>query len=125
MQNEIMEMVNQFNESVFSSVKRMGDLNMRTFEQLASKQAEIMNDCLQSTAKQYEVLTTAKDYTEALTAQSELVKSCNEKYLANVRETAEMLVAMREEMAGMVEEAVIFTSDSVEKAGELAGKKVA
>ena len=125
MQNEIMGMVNQFNESVLSSVKRMGDLNMRTFEQLASKQAEIMNDCLQSTAKQYEVLTTAKDYTEALTAQSELVKSCNEKYLENVRETAEMLVAMRDEMAGMVEEAVKFTSDSVEKSGELADEKIA
>jgi phasin family protein len=125
MQNELLEMVNQFNENVLASVKRIGELNMRTFEQLASKQAEIMNDCLESTAKQYEVLSTSKDYKDALAAQGELLKGCNEKYLANVRETAEMLTAVREEMTGMVEQAVKYTSDSVEKASELAAKKVA
>jgi phasin family protein len=125
MQNELLEMVNQFNENVLASVKRIGELNMRTFEQLASKQAEIMNDCLESTAKQYEVLSTSKDYKDALVAQGELLKGCNEKYLANVRETAEMLTAVREEMTGMVEQAVKYTSDSVEKASELAAKKVA
>ena len=125
MQNEILEMVNQFNENVLASVKRIGDLNMRTFEQLASKQAQIMNDCLESTAKQYEVLSTSKDYKQAMAAQSELLKGCNEKYLANVRETAEMLSAVREEMTGMVEEAVKYTSSSVEKAAEMASKKVA
>jgi phasin family protein len=125
MQNELLEMVNQFNENVLASVKRIGDLNMRTFEQLTSKQAEIMNDCLESTAKQYEVLSTAKDYKDAMNAQGELLKGCNEKYLANVRETAEMLNAVREEMTGMVEEAVQYTKSSVEKATELAAKKAA
>ena len=125
MQNELLEMVNQFNENVLASVKRIGDLNMRTFEQMTAKQAEIMNDCLESTAKQYEVLSTAKDYKDAMNAQGELLKGCNEKYLANVRETAEMLNAVREEMTGMVEEAVQYTKDSVEKATELAAKKAA
>jgi phasin family protein len=125
MQNELLEMVNQFNENVLASVKRIGDLNMRTFEQLTSKQAEIMNDCLESTAKQYEVLSKAKDYKDAMNAQGELLKGCNEKYLANVRETAEMLNAVREEMTGMVEEAVQYTKSSVEKATELAAKKAA
>ena len=125
MQNELLEMVNQFNENVFASVKRIGELNMRTFEQLASKQAEIMNECLESTAKQYEVIGKSKDPKAAMTAQSELLKGCNEKYLANVRETAELLTSVREEMTGMVEEAVKYTSDSVEKASALAGKKAA
>lgn len=125
MQNDFLEMVTNFNDNVLVSVKRIGDLNMRTFEQLASKQAEIMNDCLESTAKQYEALSSAKDYREALVAQSELLQGCNEKYLANVRETAEMMVAVREEMTDMVEQAVKYTSNSVEKASELASQKVA
>ena len=125
MQNEILEMVNQFNENVLNSVKRISDLNMRTFEQMTSKQAEIMNECLESTSKQYEVLSTSKDYKEAMAAQGELLKGCNEKYLANVRETAEMLTAVRDEMTGMVEEAVKYTSDSVEKATKMAAKKAA
>ena len=125
MQNELLEMVNQFNDNFFASAKRLGDLNMRTFEQLASKQAAMINDCLESSAKQYEVLTTAKDYKAAMVAQSELMKGCNEKFLANIRETAEMMTAVREELTGMVEEAVKYTRENVEKAGKLATKKAA
>jgi len=125
MQNEILEMVNQFNANVFASVKRISEMNLRTFEQLAGKQAEMMNDCLESSAKQYEVLTTAKDYKAALAAQGELLKGVNEKYMANVRETAEIMTAVREELTGMVEEAVKYTSATVEKAGKAAAKKAA
>ena len=125
MQNEYLEMVNQFNENVFASAKRMGELNMRTLEQFAAKQAQVMNDCMESGAKQVEVMSKAKDYKEAIAAQSELLKGCNEKFLANLRETADMMTEVRDEFSGLVEEAVKFTSDSVEKAGELAGKKAA
>jgi phasin family protein len=125
MQNEFLDMVNQFNENVFASAKRVGDLNMRTFEMLAGKQAEIVNSCLESSAKQYEVLTTAKDYKEAMAAQSELLKGCNEKFLANLRDTAELMTSVRDELTGMVEEAVKYTSESVEKASELTTKKAA
>ncbi len=125
MNNEYLEMVNQFNENVFASAKRLGELNMRAFEQFAAKQAKVMNDCLESSAKQVEVLTTAKDYKDAMAAQNELLKGCNEKFLANLRETAEMMSEVRDEFSGLVEEAVKFTSDSVEKAGELATKKAA
>ena len=125
MQNELLEMVNQFNQNFFASAKRLGDLNMRTFEQVASKQAAILNECLESSAKQYEVLTTAKDYKAAMVAQSELLKGCNEKFLANMRDTAQLLTSVREELTGMVEEAVKYTSESVEKAGKVAAKKAA
>ncbi|MCB1773999.1 MAG: phasin family protein [Gammaproteobacteria bacterium] len=125
MQKEFMDMVNEFNENMFASAKRLSDLNMVTFEKIAAKQAEVFNSCLESSAKQYEVLTTAKDYKEALAAQNELVKGCNEKILANIRETAEMLAGVRDEWNGMVEEAVKYTNDSVEKVSVLATKKAA
>jgi phasin family protein len=125
MQNEYLEMVNQFNENVFASVKRLGELNMRAFEQFAAKQAQVMNDCMESGAKQVEVMTKAKDYKDAVAAQSELLKGCNENFLANLRETAEMMTEVRDEFSGLVEDAVKFTSDSVEKAGEMAVKKAA
>ena len=125
MQNEFLEMVNQFNENMLASAKRLGDINMRAFEQFAAKQAQVMNDCMESGAKQVEVMTKAKDYKDAVAAQSELLKGCNEKFLANLRETADMMTEVRDEFSGLVEEAVKFTSDSVEKAGELAGKKAA
>jgi phasin family protein len=124
MQNEFLEMVNKFNENAFASAKRLGDLNLRTFEQIAGKQSEIMNSCMESSAKQYEILSTTKDYKQAMAAQSELLQQCSEKFMANVRETAEMMAEFREELTRMAEEAARFASESVEKAGELASKKV-
>lgn len=122
MQNEFLEMVNQFNENMLASAKRLGDLNMRTFEKVMSKQSELMNACLESSAKQYEVMTTAKDYKEATQAQSELLKGCNEKFLANMRETTEMMNSVRDELTSLMEETVKFTSDSIEQAGKAATK---
>lgn len=122
MQNEILEMVNKFNENVFASAKALGELNMRTFEQVAAKQAAVLNDCLESGAKQYEAMTTAKDYKDAVAAQGELLKGCNEKLLANVRETSEMMAALRQDLTGLMEDAVKYTSASVEQASELAKK---
>ena len=125
MQKEFLEMVIKFNENVLESAERVGDLNMRTFKQFTAKQAEVVNECMESSAKQVEVLTTAKDYKTAVAAQSELLKGCNAKFITNVRETAEMMAAVREELAGMVEEAVKYTSASVEKVGDMAAKKAA
>jgi phasin family protein len=125
MNNEYVDMVTKFNDQVFASAARIGELNMRTFEQLATKQASIVNQCLETSAKQYEALAGAKDYKEAMVLQSELLKGCNDKFLANLRETTEMFSSLREELTEMVEEAVKYTSKSVEKASELATKKVA
>jgi phasin family protein len=125
MQNEYLDMVNKFNANFLASAKRLGDLNLKTFEKLAAKQAEIINDCLESTTKQYEVLTTSKDYKEAMAAQSELFKGCNEKMVGSMREAAELMASVREEYSNMVEEAVKQASDSVEEATAMATKKKA
>ncbi len=125
MQNEFVDMVNKFNENMLQSAKRLGDLNMQTFEKMAAKQAEILSDCFESTTKQVEALSKAKDYKEAMTLQGDLVKGCNDKLMANLKETTDMMSAVRDELSGMFEEAVKYTSESVEKAGELAKKKAA
>ncbi len=125
MRNDYLDMVNKFNANFFASAKRLGDLNLKTFEKLAAKQAEIINDCLESTTKHYEVLTTSKDYKEAMAAQSELFKGCNEKMVGSLREAAELMASVREEYSNMVEEAVKQASDSVEEATAVATKKKA
>lgn len=122
MQNELLKMVNDFNDNFFASAKRVGDFNMRTFEKFAAKQAEIINVCLESSAKHYEVMARARDYKEAVAAQNELMQGCNEKFLVNLRETTELMTEVREELTGLFEEAVNYTTDSVEKASKVAAK---
>lgn len=125
MQKEILEMVKQFNENVLNSAKRMGEVNMRTYEKLVAKQAQIVNECFETSTKQMEALSKVKDYKDAVELQSGLMKGCSDKWLANVREAAEMVNVARDEMTAVVEDVVKYTSENVEKASELASKKAA
>ena len=122
MQNEILNMFNSYNENVVAAAKRLGELNVRTFETLLAKQADAVNSCIESTSKQVEVMAAAKDYKELVAAQAELVKGCNEKFLANIKEATEMMTSVRDELTEMAEEAVKLNVESVEKASELAKK---
>ena len=122
MQNEILNMFNSYNENVVAAAKRLGELSVRTFETLLAKQADAVNSCIESTSKQVEVMAAAKDYKELVAAQAELVKGCNEKFLANIKEATEMMTSVRDELTEMAEEAVKLNVESVEKASELAKK---
>jgi phasin family protein len=124
MQNEMMNIVKQFSESALASAKRLGDLNMKTFETLASKQAELVKSCVEMGTKNAEAVTKVKDATELSALQQEATRTCGEKWVANMREAADMLTAVRDELTGIMEEAAKYTQSGAEQAVE-AGKKVA
>ncbi|HPQ95421.1 MAG: TIGR01841 family phasin [Thiothrix sp.] len=119
MQNEMMDLVKQFNENAMKSAKRFGELNLKTFETLAAKQSEVVNACFETGSKNVEAMSKAKDPQEAATLQQEAIKACSEKWLANVREAADLLNATREELVAIAEEATKYVTDSAEKAAEL------
>ena len=119
MQNELMEMYKKYNETALETTRRVGELNMRTFERLATKQAEILGQCLESATRQAELLGSTKDYKEYLAAQTEASKSCGEKLMANVRETTDILNEVRGEFTAMVEDNTRLVSENFEKVTEL------
>ena len=51
MQNDMMNIVKQFSDNALASAKKLGDLNMRTFETLATKQAELVKSCVEMAQK--------------------------------------------------------------------------
>lgn len=124
MQNEMMNIVKQFSESALASAKKIGDLNMKTFETLASKQAELVKSCVEMGTKNAEAVTKVKDVTELSALQQEATRSCGEKWVANMREATEMLTSVRDELTAIMEEAAKYTQSGAEQAVE-AGKKAA
>ncbi|PID34465.1 MAG: hypothetical protein CR976_00135, partial [Thiotrichales bacterium] len=81
----------QFNDNAMNSAKRVGELNMKTFETLTAKQAEVMNTCFETSSKNVEALSKAKDPQEVMALQQEALKACSEKWIVNVREAADLL----------------------------------
>ncbi len=124
MQNEMMNIVKQFSESALASAKKLGDLNLKTFETLSTKQAELVKSCVEMGTKNAEAVSKVKDLGELTALQQEVTRSCSEKWVANLREATEMLTSVRDELTVIMEEAAKYTQAGAEQALE-AGKKAA
>ena len=124
MQNEMMNIVKQFSDSAMASAKKIGELNMKTFETLAGKQAELVKSCVEMGTKNAEAATKVKDVTELNALQQDVTRTCGEKWVANMREATEMLTSVRDELTAIMEEAAKYTQSGAEQAVE-AGKKAA
>lgn len=124
MQNEMMNIVKQFSDSAMASAKKIGELNMKTFETLATKQADLMKSCVEMGTKNAEAVSKVKDLTELTALQQDVTRTCGEKWVANMREATEMLTAVRDELTVIMEEAAKYTQVGAEQAVE-AGKKAA
>lgn len=117
--NAMMDLIKQFNDNAMNSAKRVGELNMKTFETLTAKQTEVLNTCFETSTKNVEAMSKAKDPQEVMALQQEALKACSEKWILNVREAAELLTATRDELVVIAEEAAKQIAESTEKAGEL------
>lgn len=124
MQNEMMNIVKQFSDSAMASAKKIGELNMKTFETLAGKQAELIKSCVEMGTKSAEAAAKVKDLTELNALQQDVTRTCGEKWFANMREATEMLASVRDELTAIMEEAAKYTQAGTEQAVE-AGKKAA
>ncbi|MCW8964102.1 MAG: phasin family protein [Gammaproteobacteria bacterium] len=125
MQNESMDFYKDLTTRTVESVKRLGELNLRTFETLAAKQVEMVQSCVEAGVKQSEVLTSnGGDIKELLSAQAELSSSCAEQFTNNMMETVDIIKTAQEELSGLVEESVAEVKENVAKVTEISKKSV-
>ena len=124
MQNDMMNIMKQFSESALASAKKLGDLNLKTFETLSTKQAELVKSCVEMGTKNAEAVSKVKDLNELTTLQQEVARTCGEKWMANMREATELLTSVRDELTSIMEEAAKSTQSSTAQMVE-AGQKAA
>ena len=124
MSNDAMNLYKELTEQTVATVRNLGELNLRTFETLASKQVEIMQKCMDAGVKQAEILKTAKDANGLISAQVELSSACAEQFTNNMMETADIMKTAQEELSNLVESSVADAKANVEKVTELGKKSV-
>jgi len=115
MQNVMMDLMKQFNDNAVSSAKRVGELNMNTFETISAKQAELMNYTVDAGYKNAEALSKAKDPQSAFAIQQEAFQAYSDKLSAATTETTDLLTAAGNELKVMTEEAAKVAVENNEK----------
>ncbi len=97
MQNDNLKNIETQNKAAIESAKRLGDINMRTFEKLAQRNIEAAADYLDGSVRQLKLMGEAKDIQTAVTEQARLGTELNEKFVEHAKKTAEVLSEVKGE----------------------------
>ena len=109
-----MKLYKDIAEKSVASIKNVSELNLRTFEALAEKQVEIVQNA--EIAKKLSVFfADAKDINEIFSAQSNLADSYTEELSNSVTEITDILKRAQDELTGLAEEAFEDAKANTEK----------
>lgn len=86
MQKEVIEMFEKSAETTMEAARKMGELNMRTFDKLFQAQADLAAFYMDASARSVEMLTKAKGYQDLMAGQVALARECGERCINAVRE---------------------------------------
>ncbi len=98
MQNDILKNIETLNKAAIESAKRLGDINMRTFEKLAQRNLEAAADYLDGSVQQLKLMGEAKDVQSVVEEQARLSTELNEKFVEHAKKTAEVLTDVKGEL---------------------------
>ncbi|OOZ42420.1 phasin family protein [Solemya elarraichensis gill symbiont] len=125
MNTQWIELTNKMTEDMYSAFKKLAETNVATMQDLVEKQAEMVSSCVESAQDNAEKLSSVKDVKEAMSLQSEIVRSCGEKMVGNYKEVTALLKDAQEGISSLVEENVKTAEANVEKVTAAAKKKAA
>ena len=114
MANDTMKLYKDIAEKSIASIKNVSELNLRTFEAIAAKQVEVVQNA-EIAKKLSAIFTDAKDINGIFFAQSDLTDSYTEELSNSVNEITDILKGAQEELTGLAEEAFEDAKANAEK----------
>jgi len=107
---EQMQKINDLNQTVVANVQKMTELQTNLLTSLMRQQMDMVSLYAESSVKQMQSFYGAKRVQDVLAAQSENAKEFNQQFLANFRNTVELLNESKDKMASLVETSIEETS---------------
>jgi phasin family protein len=104
MQTDVFKNFEELNKATMDSAKRLGDLQLRTFEKLAELEMEAVADFFQGGMKQLQVLGESKDLQAAFKEQARYTGEVNDKLIGHSKKAAEVLSEVKADFTGWVED---------------------
>ena len=114
MANDTMKLFKDITDKSVVSIKKVSELNLRTFEALAAKQVEIVQNA-EISKKLSAIFSDAKDINEIFSAQSNLANAYTEELSSNVKEITDILKGAQDELTGLAKEAFEDAKVNAEK----------
>jgi phasin family protein len=125
MQTEYIEQWTSFGQTAFAAMKELGEINIKTMEKLSEQQLDLLNACLDTSVKQWELLGEVKGYKELLTGEAKLIASYNDKLMEAVGKTTAIASKSKDEWTAWFEKGLESTLVEPSKKPAAAAKKPA
>ena len=118
MHTDILKNIETLNKATIESAKRLGDINMRTFEKLTQRNIEATADYLDGSMQQLKLMGESKDIQAAAKEQARLGTELNEKFVAHAKKTAEVLNEVKGELTDWAQDGMNAVGAPILDAGQ-------
>lgn len=125
MQKDVIEIIEKSNESVLEAIRKITELNMRTFDKMFQQQAELAAYYMDASSRGMELITKAKGYQDLMAGQTALAREIGERNLSVVRNSVTDVYATSNEYSALVQEGVKLAKEQVAQASDVAMKAAA
>ena len=107
--------MNEMGNRGYESLRELGELNLRSWEQLLERQMDAFSLAVETGVQQMKLASEAKGYNDLLKGQVELVKSIGERALRESKTNLEMANASRDEYRAWFEKGVKSFSEKAKQ----------
>lgn len=122
MQKQMIEMMEKNTAVAMESVRKIGELNQRSFDKLFQQQADLAAFFMDAGARGLELMTKAKGYQDLLAGQTALMRECGERGINAVRANIDLANEASTEYGNLAKEGYDIAKQQIE---EVASLKVA
>lgn len=125
MQKDLIELFNKTTETSLEAARKIGELNLRTFEMFLQQQATVLGACLELSSKSFDVASKAKGMQELVEGQTQIGREMSERGMEILRKGMTAVNETSAEYAGLVQANVKSAQDQFSAATSKATKKAA
>lgn len=104
--NDTIEMMTKATNESYANMRKLAEINLATMDALTAKQMEIFKLCLDTGAKQADLMKDAKRVDEVVGSQTEAARELGEKLVESNREVVEIITQSRDSYQNWAEESV-------------------
>jgi phasin family protein len=100
---ESFELFNEMSSKGYEAARQLGEINLRTMEQLVGRQMDAVALIMESGLQQVKMVSEAKGYNELVKGQVELAKGLGERVLEESRNNMKLASDTRDEYRAWLE----------------------
>jgi hypothetical protein len=98
------------------AARKVGELNMRTFDKLFQAQADLAAFYMDASARSVELVTKAKGYQDLMAGQMALARECGERCIVAVRDSVAFANETATEYNTLAQDGMKLAQDQMAKA---------